>query len=186
MLLAALALLAAAPPKATTVPTPQGPVTEVAPMTVYPPSPQPKLVASYPAEGGAVTPGIVVLKLTFDQKMLRTGFDIAPAAGSGALASNSATPPAAAEPPLCVKTPRLLDDGKTFVLLCTLRAGRTYAFAINGGPAGGFANISEHRAGPGSLTFTTTRDDPVRSLDEAMKLDGLGALDVPVQESPID
>ena len=38
------------------------------------------------------------------------GFDIAPAPG--------------AEAPDCLKTPRLLDDGRTYVLLCTARSAR--------------------------------------------------------------
>ena len=54
-----------------------------------------------PAVGAAVTPGVLILKLTFDQRMTAGGFDVAPAAG--------------AEAPDCLKTPRLLDDGKTFV-----------------------------------------------------------------------
>jgi hypothetical protein len=172
MLVAALVLLAAAGAAPVTPPRPP---TEVSALTVYPPTPPPKVVSSYPTEGGAVTPGVVVLKITFDQKMRETGFDLAPVEG--------------AEPPPCLKTPRLLDDGRTFVLLCTLRAGRSYAVALNAGPASdaqnyGFANLYERRAAPTSLTFTTTRDEPVRSLDDAMKLQGLTRMDVPVLETP--
>lgn len=172
MLVAALVLLAAA---AAAPVTPARPPTDVAPVTVYPPTVPPRVVASYPAEGAAVAPGVLVLKLTFDQKMLQTGFDLRPVEG--------------AEPPPCLKTPRLLDDGRTFVLLCTLRAGRSYALALNAGPPtegpnNGFANYAERRAAPASLTFTTTRAEPIRSLDEAMKAQGLTALEVPVQENP--
>ena len=173
MLVAALALLAAAPAPV----TPPRPPTEVSGVTIYPLTPPPKVVASYPPAGGAVAPGVVVLKLTFDQKMLQTGFDLAPVDGG-------------AEPPPCLKTPRLLDDGKTFVLLCTLRAGKSYALALNAGPRAeapnfGFANVYERRAIPTSLAFTTTRDEPIRSLDAAMKLQGLTPLEVPVQEDPV-
>ncbi|WP_293676501.1 hypothetical protein [uncultured Phenylobacterium sp.] len=172
MFVTALALLAATAAPA----TPARPPTEVSAVTVYPPTPPPNLVASYPAAGGAVAPGVVVLKLTFDQKMLQTGFDLSAVEG--------------AEPPPCLKTPRLLDDGQTFVLLCTLRAGKAYALALNARPAAearnfGFANVYERRATPTSLAFTTTRDDPIRNLDAAMKLQGLTALEVPVQEDPI-
>jgi hypothetical protein len=167
MLLAAIALLAAsaAPPPA----APREP-TEVAPVTVYPPTLPPKVVSSYPADGGSVSPGVLVLKLTFDQRMLKTGFDLAPVAG--------------AEPPPCLKTPRLLDDGRTFVLLCTLLPGRSYALALNSAGAGGFTNVAERRATTHALAFTTTAGEPVRSLEEAMKLESLTNLDVPVQESP--
>jgi hypothetical protein len=161
-----LALLLAAAPTT----EPPRPPTEVAPVTVYPATPPPKVVASFPAEGGSVAPGVLVLKLTFDQRMLRTGFDVGPVAG--------------AETPQCLKTPRLLDDGRTFVLLCTVRAGRSYALSLNGGTAAGFANVAERRATTASLSFTTTTGEPVRSLDEAMKLESLTGLEVPVQESP--
>ncbi|WP_293907017.1 hypothetical protein [Phenylobacterium sp.] len=166
MFVAALALLAAGGAAL----TPPRPPTEVAPLTVYPPTLPPKVVASYPADGAAVAPGVLVLKLTFDQRMAGTGFDLAPVAD--------------AEAPHCLKTPRLLNDGKTFVVLCTLLPGKSYALALNAGPAGGFTNETERRAAPASLRFTTTTGEPVRSLDAAMKLESLTGLEVPVQEGP--
>lgn len=173
MILAAAAWLAAnagAPP-----PVPPRPPTEVSSLTIYPPGPPPKIVRSYPAQGAAVTPGVVVMTVTFDQEMTPGGFDFTPAAGG--------------ETPPCLKTPRLLNDGKTFVLLCTLRAGRSYALTLNGGPPreegnNGFSSVSERRAQPVALTFRTTTDESIRSLDEAMKVQGLTPLDVPVQEDP--
>jgi 3-hydroxyisobutyrate dehydrogenase-like beta-hydroxyacid dehydrogenase len=83
-----------------------------------------------------------------------------------------------------VKRPRLLNDDKTFVLLCTARAGRTYTVSLNSAATGGFANLGEHRADPVVLTFSTTRDEPIRNLAEAMKVAKLTGLDVPVAESP--
>jgi hypothetical protein len=151
-------------------PPPILPPHEVASITVSPPTPAPKLKASYPAEGQAVTPGVLVLKLTFDQPMTKTGFDIAAAPG--------------AQAPDCVKTPRLLNDGKTFVLLCATRRGQHYSLTFNAEPEGGFQNTAEHRAVPATLSFSTTTDEPIRSLPEAMKVQNLTALDVPVQELP--
>lgn len=173
MLLALAAVLLASAPAARP-PAPDGPVTEVSTLVIYRATAPPKLVTSYPAADAAVPPGVLVLKLTFDQKMAPAGFDIAPLAA----------PPPGTESAPCLKTPRLLDDGRTFVLLCTLRAGRTYALAFNSAPSGGFANVTETRAAPAALTFTTTRADPVRSLDEAMKAQGLTRLEVPVQDTP--
>lgn len=171
-LLVPLLLMAAAPPPA---PAPARPPTEVSSLTIYPPGPPPRLAASWPAQGAAVTPGVAILRLTFDQAMTADGFEFGPAEGG--------------ETPPCLKTPRLLNDGRTFVLLCTLRSGRHYALTLNGGQpreAGpnGFASVSERRAPPVVLTFSTTTDEPVRSLDEAMKAQGLTPLDVPVQEDP--
>jgi len=164
MLLAIVALLAAAPKD------PPRPPTEVEGITVMPPTPAPKLAASFPANGEAVAPGALVLRLTFDQKMLPNAFDVIPTG--------------AAEGLDCVKRPRLLNDDKTFVLLCTARAGRTYTVSLNSAATGGFANLGEHRADPVVLTFSTTRDEPIRNLAEAMKVAKLGGLDVPVAESP--
>jgi hypothetical protein len=170
MLLATLALLAApfagaaAPPK-----DPPRPPTEVEGVTVMPLTAAPKLATSFPAQGEAVAPGAIVLRLTFDQKMLPNAYDVVPTAADGLD---------------CVKRPRLLNDDRTFVLLCTARAGRTYSVSLNSGPSGGFANEAEHRAEPVVLSFSTTRDEPIRNLAEAMKVAKLTGLDVPVAESP--
>lgn len=142
---------------------------EVAAVTVMPVTQPPKLVASYPAEGQAVAPGVLILKLTFDQKMIAAGFDVGAAEG--------------AEAPDCVKTPRLLNDGKSFVLLCRGLSGRSYSVAINAQTDGGFRNLAEKRAAPVTLRFTTTTGEPVRSLSEAMRVQNLSELEVPVQET---
>jgi hypothetical protein len=102
--------------------------------------------------------------------MMAAGFDL--------------TPPTTGEMPECLKTPRLLDGGKTFILLCRTLPGKSYAVAINAKAAGGFANLAGARAWPASLTFTTTADDPVRDLEGALKAANLDAHDMPVQETP--
>src|SRR5258705_1255288 len=91
-----------APPPA---PAPAPPIKEVSPVTVFPATVAPKIVLSFPAAGQALSAGVTVLTVTFDQPMLKTGFDFGAAAGG--------------EAPNCLKTPRLLNDNKTFVLLCT-------------------------------------------------------------------
>ncbi len=139
---AALAAPPAAPPLA--------PPKELSGVTVYAKTETPKVTATYPAAGQALSAGVLILKLTFDQKMLETGFDIGPAAGG--------------EMPDCLKTPRLLDDGKTFVLLCTTAPHKAYTLAFNAKPQGGFVNIAEHRAEPSTLAFTTTDGDGPRSI----------------------
>src|SRR4051794_33767712 len=80
--------------------------TTVSPLTIYPATPAPKIVRSYPAQGQAVPAGVLVIAVTFDQPMLDLAFDLGPAAGG--------------EAPQCLKTPRLLPDSHTFVLLCTV------------------------------------------------------------------
>lgn len=157
-----LAALAADPPI---------PPHEVAGVDVSPITAPPKLAGSFPAAGAAVAPGVLILKLTFDQKMLQTGFDIAAAPGADALP--------------CLKTPRLLNDNKTFVLLCTAAPGKSYVLALNAGQDGGFANTGHTRAAAATLAFSTTTGDPVRRLEDAMKAESLDPrLDNPIETAP--
>ncbi|HZZ32776.1 MAG TPA: hypothetical protein VFE10_12385 [Phenylobacterium sp.] len=159
----------AAPPAV--APGPPPPPATVSPLTVFPRTDAPKLVKSYPAAGQAIAPGILVLSVTFDQPMLTSGFDVTSAAG--------------AEPLPCLKTPRLLNDNKTFVLLCTAEPGKTYRLALNGAAQGGFQNQAEHRAEPAALSFTTTTDvNGPADIHAAMKASGLRDIDMPIQDTP--
>ncbi|MBO9561063.1 MAG: hypothetical protein J7515_21070 [Caulobacter sp.] len=149
------------------------PPTPVSPVTVMPPTDKPKVASTWPENGQTVAPGVLVLKVAFDQQM--TPRDFAYGLGGGDKLE-------------CLKTPRLLNDAKTFVLLCTTQPGKTYAVTLNpaaaatGGPA--FSNLAENRAQPDTLTFTTGSGDPVTNLRDAMKAAGLGGLDMPVDEAP--
>src|ERR1700740_3083842 len=77
----------------------------VAPLTVSPRGDPPKIVTSFPGAGEVIAPGALVMRITFDQKMDSEGFAFT-AAANGKM-------------PDCLKIPRLLNDEKTFVLLCT-------------------------------------------------------------------
>jgi hypothetical protein len=150
--------------------------TPVSPVTVMPPTQKPKVVATWPAGDQTVAPGVLVLKVVFDQQMTPRDF----AYGLGASGEKLG----------CLKTPRLLNDNKTFVLLCTTLPGKTYAIALNPdaspGASGGlaFSNLAENRAEPSTLTFTTGTGEPVTKLRDAIKAAGLGDLDMPVEEAP--
>jgi len=156
----------AAPPPAPVTPSPN----IVAPVTVYPKTEAPKIVKSYPAAGQAMSAGVLVMSVTFDQPMLQTGFDVSAANGG--------------EAPPCLKTPRLLDDKKTFVLLCTTAPHKSYALGFNAHPQGGFENVAEHRAEPATLAFSTTDGNGPNTVREAMKAASLRDIDLPVQDSP--
>jgi len=170
--------LAAGPVLAQATRPPAETPTPVSPVTVMPPTQKPKVVATWPAAGQAIAPGVLVLKVVFDQQM--TPRDFAYGLGTGGDKLD------------CLKTPRLLNDNKTFVLLCTTLPGKTYAVALNpgapgspaapGGPA--FSNLAENRAEPDALTFTTSTGEPVTKLRDAIKAAGLGDLDMPVEEAP--
>jgi hypothetical protein len=147
------------------------PPTDVSAVTIYPTSAPPKVVATFPAAGQALPGGVLIVTITFDQQMTPGGFDISAAPGG--------------EAPPCLKTPRLLDDGKTFALLCTTDGGKAYKLAFNGGAQGGFANIGDRRAEPGALSFTTTTESSgPRTVEDAMKQANLKTFDMPVQETP--
>src|SRR3954465_14282793 len=158
------AMAAPAPP---TDPLKDRPATNVSPLVVIPPNGDPpKVVATWPAAGAAVAGGVMILTVTFDQKMAPDGFNI--------------TTPQGADGLQCLKTPRLLNDGKTFALLCTGREKTSYALAFNTAPGAGFANVGQQRAAPATLAFTTTDADGPRSIAEALKAEGLPGLDVPI------
>jgi hypothetical protein len=162
------AALVAAPALAAPVAAP--PSHEVSPVTVFPKTDAPKIVKSYPAADQALQAGILVLSVTFDQPMAKTGFDFGSAPGAPPLA--------------CLKTPRLLDDAKTFVLLCTSEPHKTYNLTFNAKPQGGFANAAEHRADPATLSFKTTDGDGAEDIHTAMKAASLRPIDLPIQDTP--
>ena len=163
-------LLAAPAFAAPATPAPALPPHEVSPVTVFPKTEAPKIVKSYPAADQALQAGILVLSVTFDQPMLKTGFDFGAAAGAPVLP--------------CLKTPRLLDDNKTFVLLCTSEPNKTYSLTFNATPQGGFENVAEHRAEPATLSFKTTDGDGAKDIHEAMKAANLRPVDMPIQDTP--
>ncbi|WP_091739421.1 hypothetical protein [Phenylobacterium immobile] len=156
--LALAATVAAAPAFAQTV----------SPVTVFS-GEAPKVVATYPAQDQTVAPGVLVLKVTFNQKMLLNGFDYGPAPGG--------------EPLECVQTPRLLNDEKTFVLLCRAWPGKTYGVTLNASEKRGFANRGELRAQSATLTFTTLSGEPNRTVAAGLKAAGLEPTDTPIQET---
>jgi hypothetical protein len=146
------------------------PPKEVSPLVVFPITAPPKIVRAFPAAGQAVAPGVLILSVTFDQAMNKTGFDFGSAPGGQA--------------PDCLKTPRLLDDKRTFVLLCTTHGNRDYAISFNASPEGGFANVAERRAAPATLAFRTNDQLGPRTVGEALKAASLGPLDMPIQDTP--
>lgn len=144
--------------------------TPVSPVTVMPPTLPPKVISTWPAGGEAVAPGILVLKVAFDQKMTPLAWNYAAAAGG--------------ERPECVRAPRLLNDGKTFVLLCRTKPGKSYAIGFNAVRDGGFANEAENPALAAQLAFTTNTTPSVYTLKAAMKAAGLKDDEGPIQEAP--
>jgi hypothetical protein len=114
---------------------------------------------------------VLVVRVTFDQPMAEDGFDLAAGADGPA--------------PRCLKTPRRLNEEKTFVLLCTTAPNSHYSLALNGGgesKTGGFVSIGGVRAAPGALAFATNATEGPQSVAEAMKAAKLGDNDMPIRE----
>jgi hypothetical protein len=127
------------------------------------PSVDPKVVSTFPAEGGKAPGGVVVLKIVFDQPMVPEAWSFAQTA-EGAF-------------PHCLKTPRLLGDKRSFALLCSVAPNLAYAVQINAAPD--FVSARGRSAKPFLLRFTTT-DDTVYDMHAALKQAGLTDADEPI------
>ena len=144
---------------------------EVSPVLILPPTLPPKLVSTYPAQDQTVAPGVLILKVAFDQQMSAASWNYAPVDG--------------AEPMDCVKTPRLLSDQKTFVLLCRVLADKTYGVTLNAQRPGGFVNLGDNPAQTATLTFKVDSDAPITTVRRAMEAAKLAPDQTPVQDAPM-
>lgn len=125
--------------------------------------PAPKVVASFPADQGVVPAGMLVLKVTFDQPM-------APDSWSYSRADQGAFPD-------CLAQPRLLADGRSFVLMCDVTPHTNYAIVINA-PAD-FAS-DKGRLAKSSLLRFATAEEGVFDVHDALVQAGLTDADEPV------
>jgi len=133
-------------------------------VTATPPA---AITATYPAEGATVAPGVLVLKVGFDQRMAADAWSYAKLAGE--------------DDPRCLGTPRLLSDEKTFVLLCSITAGKDYGVGINQAPGKAFVDRGGRRPPPLELRFKTSSSEPVRTVKAAMTAAGLKDVDMPIE-----
>ena len=161
--LAALALAGPALAQTASKPTPLSGVVVAAPAKE-----PPKVVATYPEAGKTVSPGAVILKVVFDQKMNPSGWDF----GKG---KDDAYPQ-------CLERPRLLPDEKTFVLLCTAGSNGRFGVTLNAGRDGGFENLAGQRAIPADFAFTTDNGLSLATIEDAMKAAGLKPDEGPVMD----
>ncbi|MGC1302572.1 MAG: hypothetical protein WA840_09370 [Caulobacteraceae bacterium] len=158
----ALGAVAATDPKGTThasatPPAPDEPNATVSGVTVRATKTIPKVESTFPAQNAKVSPGLLVLRVTFSERMKGDGWSYVPS-------------PKGLYPD-CAETPRLLDDRRTFVLICRTLPGKAYAVWFNEPPVVDFSNYSGRSAIPYELTFTTADEEPIRTLADAMKAD---------------
>jgi hypothetical protein len=123
----------------------------------------PKVVSTFPVDGAAVSGGQVILKIAFDQPMIPEAWSYGPATG-GAF-------------PDCLARPRLLNDKRTFVLLCSAALNSAFAVEINASPD--FVTVAHRTLPPFTLHFKTT-SDASGSLHDALLAAGLTDADDPI------
>jgi hypothetical protein len=130
---------------------------EIAGVTVTASKDVPHVAATFPAKGSSVAPGVLVMRVTYDTRMQGRSWTY--------LTSKDG------EYPECAATPRLLDDHKSFALICRTLPNKTYALWLNHGDHANFTSVSRRPAEPFELIFKTSDADPVWTLQEAIKAD---------------
>lgn len=154
----AAALAAAQPPAPAAAPRPSTTVGEV----VVPGGPAPKMTGSWPAPDGSVAAGVLTVKLVFDQTLdEKTPVRLVAAAGGASLE--------------CLKTPRLLADAKTLVVLCRTAPRTSYDLAVDG-----VVSAAGRPAAPAGLKFAST-SEVVDNASDALKAAGLTNADEPIE-----
>jgi hypothetical protein len=125
--------------------------------------PPPAVQSTYPTSGGRVPAGAVIVKIVFDQPMTADAWAYGPSAEG--------------DFPKCLANPRLLDDQRTFALLCSLAPNRPYALVINFAPR--FASAYGRSAKSFTLKFAST-DADTPGVHDALLQAGLTDRDEPI------
>jgi len=117
----------------------------------------PKVASVYPAQGSNIAPGILIIRVTYDTRMQGQSWSY--------ITSRNG------DYPECAASPRLLDDHKSFALICRTLPKKTYALWFNHGDYQNFTSASHRPAEAYELKFTTSDADPVWTLEDAIKAD---------------
>ena len=127
---------------------------------------RPHLVASFPARGAAVRPGLVVIRLTFDQ----------PVACEGRLEDALSLPNPC---PGKVQHMLLSLDRRTVRTVCLIAPGRDYGFSIGTDPTSNtFVGLGGLPALPAKIAFTASAEAPLTDVCEALAEDPETAADL--------
>jgi len=117
----------------------------------------PKVVSTYPAQGASIAPGILIIRISYDTRMQGQSWSYVTSRDG--------------DYPECAASPRLLDDHKSFALICRTLPKKTYALWFNHGDYQNFTSVSHRPAAAYELKFTTSDADPVWTLEDAIKAD---------------
>ena len=122
-------------------------------------APAPKLVSTYPAKGEVVSPGLLVLRLSFDLPMACSA-----SLGTEILSSD---PCASGDRELW----SLSSDRRNFRVLCRVRPGKHYSLWINRHAPEDFKGVSGHKPDAHELVFNVSEGPPVTTVKEAVARD---------------
>jgi len=127
----------------------------------------PKVVSAFPARGAEVRPGLLVVRVTFDQPMTCAGrFD---------------PTPALADPcPGQVRDMLLSYDRRTVRTVCMVEPGVQYGLSLGEDPNSptAFLGLAGLPAAPARLNFTTSAGPVISDVCEALSQDPVTAADL--------
>ncbi len=122
----------------------------------YPADHAPRVVDSFPAQGGVVAPGITLVRVTFDAPMscysevtvIGDAGDPCEPAGAWALPAR-----------------------RSWVMQCRLAPGAAYTLRFRKSDGAGFVGLSGREALPYDLAFTTSTAQPTPTAEAAQRAD---------------
>jgi len=123
----------------------------------YADTPKPKVVSTFPAPGSKISPGILVLRVTFDLPMICAG-------------RMTDAKPLRSPCTGTVSPARLSFDRKIFWTACRVKKDTKYGLELNDGGdrQHGFVSLAGKVADPYPLTFETSDDAPVNTVKAAL------------------
>ena len=119
----------------------------------YPAERSPKVVDSYPAQGGAVAPGVIRVRVSFDAAMS---------------CFSEVTTDGGERDPCQPDGTWELPARRSFFMQCRLEASTAYLIRFRRSEGRGFVGLSGRPAEPYDLAFTTTGGPPVASPPAAL------------------
>jgi hypothetical protein len=120
---------------------------------------RPTLVSSFPARGAEVRPGLLVVRMTFDQAMACAG-------------TVDAAPPLPNPCPGASRQMLLSLDRRTIRTVCEVQAGASYGLSVGQDPNGPtFLGLTGLPAAPSKISFSTSAGPAVVEVCDALSED---------------
>jgi hypothetical protein len=120
---------------------------------------RPKVVSSYPAKGAVVRPGLLIVRVTFDQPMTCDGFLLR-------------DPPRQSPCPQASQEMLLSYDRRTVRTVCVVQPGAEYGLSLSQDPNGkSFVGLSGLPSLPYRVDFATSEGPAVTTVCDALAQD---------------